>query len=122
MLEIALTPAAIAFSKSNKRRWTFFVTTSDFGNEIHFPTGTADESGLDKIVTHDVSAEWWLAREVGQSSMSDERFGANDGIVTPITTIAKMPVSQASGHDGSIQAGRKLVWPRHKSMPHHHPP
>src|SRR2546427_7672310 len=117
MLEIALTPAAISFSKINKRRWTFFVTACDFGDEVHLPTGTAYECGLYKIMAHDVSAERWLAREVGQTSMIDERFGANDGIVAPIITIATMPVGKASGNDGSIHAGGKLVGTRKEGVP-----
>ena len=52
--------------------------------------------------------------------MLDERSGANDSIVAPITTIATMPVSQASGHNGSIQTGGKLVGTRKEGMPIHH--
>src|SRR5437870_8582393 len=120
MLEIALTPAAIAFSKIKQRRRTFFITAGDVGNEIDPPTGPAYESGLDKIVAHDVAAEGRRAGEVGQPGMLDERSGANDGIVAPITTIATMPVGQAGGHDGSIQTGGKLVGTRKEGMPIHH--
>src|SRR5207248_11418766 len=120
MLEIALAPAAIAFRKSQQRWGTLFVTAGDVGRQIHFPTGPANESGLDKIVAHDVSAEWWLPREVGQTSMLDERSGADDGVVTPIITLAEMPIGQARSNDGSIQAGSKLVCPRKEGMPMHH--
>src|SRR5919201_2623210 len=120
MLEIALTPAAIAFGKINQRWRTFFVTAGDFGDEIHLPTGTAYEGGFDKIMAHDVSAEWWPAREVGQTRMIGERFGANDGIVTPIITIATMPVGKAGGHDRSIHASGKLVGTRKEGVPINH--
>ena len=109
MLEVALTPAAVSCRKINQRRGTFFITAGDFGDEIHLPPGPADEGSLNKIMAHNGSAKWWLPRQVGQTGMRDERFGANNGIVAPITTIAKMPVGQAGGQDGSIHAGGKLV-------------
>ena len=71
-------------------------------------------------MAHNGAAERWLAWEVGQTSMIDECFGANDGIVPPIITIAKMPVGQAGGKDGSIDAGRKLVGTRKEGLPIHH--
>ena len=90
MLEIALTPAAVARRKIDERRRTFFIAAAKTWQHIDRVTGPPDQRGLDKIMAENMTAERRPPAQHGQTAMRGESLGANDRVMAPVIAVAPM--------------------------------
>src|SRR5579863_7161201 len=116
MLQIPLTPAAVARGVSDQRWRKLFVTSAQLAGQINSPSGAAHERGFDKIVAQDRTAQRLPPRQLRQMAMFDERLDADDGIMAPIIGCASLPEVQAANEIGSVSVGGKLPQPSKKSV------
>src|SRR5258706_15835664 len=96
MLQIALAPAPIAlqFVQDTWRR--LFVTAGQTEGEPHFPTGSADQRGLDEIVTQNFSTQRRRAGQASQPTILYERRDPQNRVMSPIITFPELPETETS--------------------------
>src|ERR1700676_5057561 len=84
MLQISLAPAAVATGVFDHRLGGFLVTSLKIWRKPDLPVRLEQQRGLHKIMAEYVAAEWFASRQPGQITKLHERFGAYDGVMSPI--------------------------------------
>ena len=109
MLEVALTPAAVACRKIDQRRRTFLIAAAETWQHIDRVTGAPDQRGLDKIMAENMPAERRPPAQHGQTAMGGESPGTNNRVMAPVIAIAPRGDGKARGDHRPIDARRELL-------------
>ncbi|OIQ68427.1 hypothetical protein GALL_499810 [mine drainage metagenome] len=109
MLQVALTPAAVALGEVDDVFRAFLVRAFKVGIEADKPACAGQQGGLDIIVAEDVAAEGRLSRQRGQPAGGGKGLHAHDCIVAPERAGATGHQGVAAREDGREEAGRELL-------------
>src|SRR5262245_58302274 len=109
MLQIALAPAPVARGEFDEIGWRLLVGAAEAGQHVDGPAGAPNEGRFDEIMAHDMAAERLASLELRQASTFGEGAHANDGVVSPVITVAPMPGGKPVGDDRSIDPPGKLL-------------
>ncbi len=109
VLKVALAPAAVADQLINEGWRCFFPRSVKFIGQPHAISGLAHQGGFHKIVTQDFSAQRPLARQARQLAVRHERFYADDGVMPPVLSFAKLPVMQTRREDRPVKMIGELL-------------
>src|SRR5947209_17294814 len=109
VLQIALSPAAVAGRDIDQRGWAFFIRAAEQGQHVHCPTGAMDQRRLDEIMAQDMPAERRLSAQLRQSAMIPKGLCADDGVVAPIIAVAPHPAGKAGADQRTVDSRRKLL-------------
>ena len=121
MLQIALTPAAIAQRVIDHRRGCFFKAAVIIGQQVDAPAGAAHQRRLDEIMTQHQTAEGWPTGQMGQAGMPGKRAQANDGVVAPVVAVAEIPPGQARCQHRPVTGTGELMGTREQRIAIHQP-
>src|ERR1700722_20843296 len=109
VLQVALSPAAVANGDVDQRWRGLFPGPAAVGGHAYLPAGAAHQRSLDEIMRQDEAPEGFAALELGQAAVLGERVHADDGVVSPIIGAVARPRGKAACYDGSIDTGRELL-------------
>src|SRR5215831_7107123 len=84
VLQVALTPAAFALGVFNHSLRSLLVAPFKIVSEPDLPVFPRQQRGLDEIMAQNITAEWLSPGQLRQVAELHERFGADEGVVSPI--------------------------------------
>src|ERR1019366_5083261 len=109
VLQIALSPAAIAYRDVDQRGRGFLPRAAELRRHAYLPAGAAHQGGLDEVVREYMPAKRLAASQRRQAAALGEGGDANDRVVTPIIAGIAGPRRQSARDHGAIRAGGKLL-------------
>src|SRR4051812_30381800 len=84
VLQIALTPTAVARREFEQRRRAFLETAAQFWRHVDRPSGPPHERCFNEVMAENVAAEWLAPGKFGQTGMFGKGAHADDGVVPPV--------------------------------------
>src|SRR5206468_10095659 len=112
VLEVPLTPAAVAPHLLEQRRRHLLVAALEVVGEPERPPRAAHERRLDEVVAQDLPAERLAAREARQRAVVHERLDTDDRAVAPVLPVAELPEVETGGEHRPVDAARELLHAR----------
>src|SRR3546814_19136483 len=95
MLQVSLTPAAVAHRQVSKGWRKFLMTSRGQIGHMDAPAATAEQSGLHHVVAHDMAAHGFLAAKFWQTAAFGEGPHPQYGVVTPASCFGPSPPAEA---------------------------
>src|SRR6478736_5396340 len=108
VLQIALTPAAVATQVIRQGRRIAFVAAALHRQQAHLIAGPVHQRRFDLVMTDDVTAEGRASRQYRQAAMPGERSDSDHGIVPPELAAVALPPSCAHDEDAHAVAMAEL--------------
>ena len=116
MLQVALTPAAVAHDRVGEGRRALLVAAAETHGHADLPAGPAHQGRLDEVVAQDMAAERPLAGEVRQAGGAGEGGDADDGVVAPVIALGARPPGDAVGDQRAVEAAGELFGAGEKAV------
>ncbi len=111
VLQIALTPSAVARCKIEERRRTFLETAAQFRCHVDRPSGAPHESCFNEVMAENMAAERLAPGKFGQAGMFCKGAHADDGVVSPVIAFRAVPPSDSGGDYRAIKPASELLHP-----------
>ena len=107
--QVALAPAAVAFQLVQQVRRQLFIGARQIVGNPHAPAGAAHQRGFNEVVRQNRPGKVALARQRRQRAVLNERFHADDGVVSPVVGLPQLPEVQTRRKQRTIHPGGKLL-------------
>src|SRR3546814_11192819 len=105
MLQVSLTPAAVAHRQVSKGWRKFLMTSRGKIGHMDAPAATAEQSGLHHVVAHDMAAHGFLAAKFWQTAAFGEGPHPQYGVVTPESCFGSRPPDEDRTRDCATSRG-----------------
>ena len=114
--QVAVAPATVATEFLEQVRRQFLVAARQVVRDPHAPAGAAHQRGLDEVVRHDRARQAARARQRREHAVLHERREADDRVVSPVVRLVELPVVQAGGEQGAVEAAGELLHAREQRV------
>ena len=109
VLQIALTPAAVAPRVFDDSLRALLVTALQVVGKPNPPVFPRQQRRFDKIVAENLAAVRAASGQLRQIAKLHERFGADEGVVSPVISKIERPIIQSGDEHGRVKPVGELL-------------